>query len=196
MKAEEKAWLRRRVLELRRAISAEEARAAGEVAARALIKAIDWSAARVLLAYAPVRGEIDPAGVAEAFWRRGLTVAFPAVDPAGKRILPRSAAGFAELRRGALGIPEPPSSNSAVSPGEIDVVLVPGAAFDRRGFRLGYGGGYYDRFLSLLRPGALKVGLTYARFLWDELPVEAHDQAVDWVATEEGIHRCERGRTG
>ncbi len=189
-KSEEKAALRARARAVREQVDVNQARAARDAVAKALIEVIDWSKARLLLAYAPVRGEVDPSGVVEAFWGRGLSVAFPTVDPAGKRLVPKRVLSFAELVPGAYGIPSPPASSPEVAAWEIDVVLVPGLAFDRRGYRLGYGGGYYDRFLPLLRPGALKVGLAYARLLWEELPAEEHDQAVDWVVTEEGIHRC------
>lgn len=190
--SEKKSPLRTRAQALRRQVGEEEARAVRDAVAKALVEAIDWSKARLLLAYAPVRGEVDPSGVVEAFWERGLAVAFPSVDREERRLIPRRVSSFAELEAGAYGIPAPPRSSPEVRPREIDVVLVPGLAFDRRGYRLGYGGGYYDRFLPALRPGALKVGLAYARLLWDELPAEAHDQAVDCVVTEEGIHWCRR----
>lgn len=190
MQREGKEALRERARAIRSKVSEEAAAKASEAVSRELIEAIDWSKARSLLAYAPIQSEIDPSGVVEAFWRRGRAVAFPAVEPKARRLLPRRATSWAELRPGPYGIPEPSPASPALPARAIDVVLIPGLAFDRRGYRLGYGGGYYDRFLPHLRPGALKVGLTYAELLWDALPVEPHDQAVDWVATEEGIHRC------
>jgi 5-formyltetrahydrofolate cyclo-ligase len=70
-----------------------------------------------------------------------------------------------------------------------DVVIVPGLAFTRAGDRLGHGGGWYDRFLSAVRPDCVSVGVCFVDQLVDSLPVEAHDVAVDHVATELGIVR-------
>jgi len=74
-----------------------------------------------------------------------------------------------------------------VLPAEIEVILVPGLAFTRRGQRLGRGGGNYDRYLATLRSSTLKLGVCFAMQIVEMLPTEPHDQRVDAVATEEGI---------
>lgn len=71
-------------------------------------------------------------------------------------------------------------------PSTVDVVLVPGLAFTADGWRLGQGGGWYDRFLPMLRPDAVKVGVAFAAQIATALPVEPHDVAVDVVVTEAG----------
>ena len=78
---------------------------------------------------------------------------------------------------------EPGPDRPVVSPGEIDLVLVPGLAFDRRGYRLGQGGGYYDRYLPQTK--AVTVALCRSCFLLDAVPREEHDAPVDLVLTEE-----------
>jgi 5-formyltetrahydrofolate cyclo-ligase len=75
-----------------------------------------------------------------------------------------------------------------VDPATLDLVLVPGVAFDRRGGRLGFGGGYYDRFLPTTP--ALRVGVTYDECLCDALPCGEHDQRMDWVLTPTQEIRC------
>lgn len=96
-----------------------------------------------------------------------------------------------DLERGAYGILEPcpglREKNSSIE--EIDLVLVPGIVFSRTGYRLGYGGGYYDRLLSVLDPASFTIGLTYDEFLVDEVPVEEHDRAVDYIVSDKKILR-------
>ena len=77
----------------------------------------------------------------------------------------------------------------AVDPEKIDVVVSPGLAFDRRGHRLGYGGGYYDRYLARLHAHASRVGIGFAVQLLDEVPAEETDQPVDVVVTDRGVIR-------
>jgi 5-formyltetrahydrofolate cyclo-ligase len=94
-----------------------------------------------------------------------------------------------DLEPGILGIPEPRSHCPEVNPAEVDWALVPGLAFDRQCYRLGRGGGHYDRLLPLLRPDALCWGLGFECQIVAKLPVEPHDFPLYGVATEEGIIR-------
>ncbi len=91
----------------------------------------------------------------------------------------------AHLVRHRFGMLEPASDLPVVDPVTLDVVLVPGVAFDRRGYRLGFGGGYYDRFLSTTP--ALRIGIAYDECLTDALPCTEHDQRMDWIATPRGL---------
>jgi 5-formyltetrahydrofolate cyclo-ligase len=79
------------------------------------------------------------------------------------------------------------SEAPAVQPTEIDVILVPGLAFTRRGQRLGRGGGYYDRYLASLPAETLKIGVCFGFQIFESLPTESHDQTVDGVVTEAGF---------
>ena len=96
----------------------------------------------------------------------------------------RAVSDLSALRSGAFGIPEPGAELPCVPPEEIGLALVPGTAFDRSGFRLGRGGGYYDRFLPLVRGS--RTGLCYGAFLLTVLPRTALDVPVDSIITEEG----------
>ncbi|GMQ92977.1 MAG: hypothetical protein BMS9Abin12_0454 [Acidimicrobiia bacterium] len=93
------------------------------------------------------------------------------------------------LERHPLGFDQPSADSSLVPLDEIDVVLVPGLVFDRRGNRLGRGKGYYDELLARLPAGVIRVGITVDELLVDAVPTEPHDQRVTWVATESGVHR-------
>ena len=89
------------------------------------------------------------------------------------------------LIRHPFGMTEPAPDSPAVAPGEIQLALVPGLTFDRRGWRLGYGGGYFDRFLAMF--SGVSVGITFQTLLLDTLPHDAHDVSMHWLATEAGI---------
>ena len=115
---------------------------------------------------------------------RGGEVAFPVVIK-GQGLIARKVADASQLAPAPFGLREPPPSCPAVDPLEIGAVLVPALAYDRRGYRLGYGGGYYDRFLPLLGPSVVSVGLAYEALLVDRLPIESHDRPVQWVLTED-----------
>lgn len=93
-----------------------------------------------------------------------------------------------DLERGAFGVMEPKGKQHIIQPSEVELIIVPGRAFSITGQRLGRGKGYYDRFLS--RSKALKVALAYDFQVVDELPVEEHDQAVDYIITQTRIIDC------
>ena len=102
-----------------------------------------------------------------------------------------------DITPGYCGIPEPTKElvrSSVHDSAEIDVVMVPGSVFDQSGGRLGYGGGYYDRFLVQDAPRALRIGLAFEMQLIEKVPVQQHDQFMDIVVTEEKIYDCRRIR--
>ncbi|MGA7096108.1 MAG: 5-formyltetrahydrofolate cyclo-ligase [Acidimicrobiia bacterium] len=96
----------------------------------------------------------------------------------------------APRERHPFGMEQPADSGPIVPVAEIDVLLVPGLAFDLRGDRLGNGAGHYDRVLSGLRSGAETIGIAPAARVVEEVPIEPHDQRVRWLATEQGVIRC------
>jgi 5-formyltetrahydrofolate cyclo-ligase len=89
------------------------------------------------------------------------------------------------LARHPFGMLEPDASLPVVEPHELDMILVPGVAFDRCGYRLGFGGGFYDRFLP--RVTTTKVGITYAAGVVEQVPHEPFDQPVDFLVSETGL---------
>jgi 5-formyltetrahydrofolate cyclo-ligase len=114
------------------------------------------------------------------------TVLCPRVDRRLRRLsIHRISDPASELIPGVLGIPEPRPDLPEVDPTTIDWALVPGLAFDEQGFRLGRGGGYYDRLLPLMRPDATCWALCLSCQLVSELPVEAHDAPLDGISTPE-----------
>lgn len=150
----------------------------------------EWGGAEVVGFYVSVGGEVET--------RRALAAALGEVQVAAPRTDPEAGTmAFArvedpdELREGPLGVPEP--RGPPVDPRDLDVVLVPGLAFDEAGNRLGRGGGYYDRFLE--GHDGWACGLAYRFQLRDAVPAGPEDVPVDAVATEHGVHRPD-GRDG
>ena len=120
-------------------------------------------------------------------WDAGKRIVVPLCRPEGRVLTPCLIGGFDELETGHYGIREPKAESlRVVPPGEIEAVLVPAVAFDRRGYRVGYGGGYYDRFL-LKVPRAAKIGAAFACQIVPAVPIDRYDAQVERIATEEGI---------
>lgn len=115
-----------------------------------------------------------------ALRRAGATLLLPRVE--ADAIVPVVHPPEGDLQPSPLGVPEP--TGPPVAPTTLDVVVVPGLAFDRRGHRLGYGVGFYDRFLAILPPAAATVGVCLASQLVDRLPVDEHDVPVGLVVTD------------
>ncbi|MCL6487747.1 MAG: 5-formyltetrahydrofolate cyclo-ligase [Alicyclobacillus mali] len=140
--------------------------------------------------YAAVHGEVDLAPLAEALLRGGANVAFPRVEgPARMEFC--AVQSLADLHSGAYGIPAPGPRAPVVPPGEVAVVLVPGLAFAEDGTRLGYGGGFYDRYLK--RPEASsvrRIGVCFVEQLVAVLPRHPHDVRMHELLTERGLAPC------
>lgn len=182
--AAEKQALRKRVL-VERAAVPPAARAEASAVITARLEALEELAqARAVLGYAAFGAEVDLDGFLAARLARGRQVYLPWVD--GEDLHAARVADLAgSLAPGWRGVREPsPQWRAPADPTVLDAVVVPGLAFDRRGHRLGYGGGHFDRLLSRLRPGTLVVGVAFDAQLVDAVPVEDHDVPVDAVVTE------------
>ena len=135
-------------------------------------------------AYWPMRSEADPRPILEALHERGLSLCLPAIVE--KRMHFRRWAPWEPIVPGGFGTLVPAPEQPEVGPA---ILIVPLAAFDRRGYRIGYGKGYYDRAITELEP-VLTVGIAYAAQEIAEVPAEAHDRRLDWVVTQGETIRC------
>jgi len=99
-----------------------------------------------------------------------------------------------DLEKGAYGIKEPAKRirNNKIDPKNLDIVVVPAVAFSKSGYRVGYGGGYYDRFLERLANKTITIGINYEEMLFDTVPKEDHDLAVDMVVTDKRLLRINK----
>lgn len=149
-----------------------------------------WRGATVVHTYVgAVQGEVATRGIVERALREGKTVVCPRV-----RWKPRGLDSFAigsldDLVESSRGLWEPDCDRATpVDDAALDLVLVPGIAFDRQGWRLGFGAGLYDRFLA--RVDAPRVALAFSLQILGSLPVESHDEPVDWIVTEGETIAC------
>jgi 5-formyltetrahydrofolate cyclo-ligase len=177
-----KSDLRAVALAARDALSSEQRAAA----ARALAERkppIEITPGIVVSGYSPIRSEIDPVPLMRALAARGARLALPAVMARGKSLAFRAWSPNDRLMLGPLGILEPSPAAAEIIP---DIMLVPLAAFDRAGHRIGYGAGHYDFTLAHLRKGKAitAIGLAFAAQEIKAVPALAHDVALDYVLTE------------
>ena len=174
--------LRKIALDARDAMDAAVRVAAGEkLAARGL--PFEIAAGTVVSGYSPIRSELDPAPLMRKLAEQGARLALPAVMARGKSLVFRAWSPGDRLTLGPLGILEPSPAMAELIP---DVMLVPCAAFDRLGHRIGYGAGHYDFTLAHLRKTKpiTTVGVAFAAQEIKAVPALAHDVALDYVLTE------------
>lgn len=146
------------------------------------------------LIYVSFRSEVNTHQLIRERLNDGLEVAISKTDVINRRLeiylLKDWGTG---LRPGAYGILEPDiKMASLIQPSQIDMVVIPGSVFDRQCGRYGYGGGYFDRFLSLEAPQALRIGLAFSLQVLPKIPLKTHDQRMDIIVTENEILRCNR----
>lgn len=192
--AADKASLRRDMLRRRNALTPDLAAANAEAAQAALLAHPLWQSAGQVVLYVSVRNELGTARLIEAAWNTGKQVLLPRCDPTctGSMCLAPCLC-HADLAPGSHGIPEPspercPTLDQTAPGFAPDLAVIPGVAFDRTGNRLGYGGGYYDRFLA--GPGmarATLIGFAHAFQIVDALPAEPWDRPVVALCSEEGL---------
>ena len=193
---EQKKALRARLRQARREVSATQGR---ELAARAhahLLASSLWRQAQTVALYVSLPDELDTAPLLDAAWQAGKTLYLPRVRQEYGLMDFVAVRGRAELRPGPFQLQEPLDnlpgfgSEEAGAAFRPDVFIVPGLGFDRQGRRLGFGGGYYDRFLSAVRaqdgnsPPRAFVGLCYHCQLQETLPTEPWDERMTHICTD------------
>ncbi len=142
---------------------------------------------RTVMFYASKENEVDTHAMIMDAINIGKRVVVPYVLKEGKEIIPLEIKSYEDLRPGSFGVMEPRREYCReVSPEEIDVVIVPGIAFDKKGDRLGYGMGFYDRFLSKAAK-AQHIGLAYEFQILDHMDSEGHDVRVGSIVTEKRV---------
>jgi 5-formyltetrahydrofolate cyclo-ligase len=188
-----KSTLRRQLRSQRARIPEDDARRAARQAANRLWRLPCMAGAGRIALYFPVGSELDAAPAILGAWRRGRRAFLPVVR--GSQLC------FARFHAGSIvtpnryGIPEPQvAAHDLVSADKFDVIIVPLLGFDARGYRLGMGGGYYDRALGFRlrrtkRQRPHLIGLAYEMQRVRSLEVEPHDVQLDAVVTEERVHR-------
>ncbi len=145
--------------------------------------------AQTIFTYVNFRSEVETLGLIARWLAAGKRVCVPLTLTADSRLAAYQITDPSQdLIPGYCQIPEPDASRlPRVNPAEIEVIILPGSAFDLNGGRLGYGGGYYDRFISQEAPTAIRIGLAFELQVTATLPLLAHDQRLHSLVTEERI---------
>ena len=189
---EPKAELRRRAAAARDALDPTARGAADRVVRERLFSLPEWARAHTVFVYVSFRSEVDTMGILAEALASGRRVLVPRVDRDRHEIEASEIESLAGLVPGTWGILEPKDPGArAARPTEIDLVAVPGLAFDARGGRLGYGAGYYDRYLPHTRPDCTRAALAYEAQLVAHVPCRRGDQRMHLVVTEERVVRSE-----
>lgn len=191
-----KGEIRKRVLAARQALSAEELTRKSARIVALILELPEYRAARTVMLYLDFRCEVQTGPLVRAALAQGKRVAVPVTQVAARRLIPSLLVRYPEeVAPGTWGIPEPrPEYVRPVPVEEIDLVLVPGVAFDPQGNRLGYGGGFYDRFLPLTRADCFRVAPAFELQIVDHIQTGPFDCPVHCIVTEERILRPGRPR--
>ena len=149
----------------------------------------DFKEPRKVLCYAPLPDEVQLRPLMEKWLSLGVTVALPRIMGKGQ-MEAVSFTDFDGLVEGEYGILTPaPEKGEIIPPEELDLIIVPGIAFDTRGERLGMGGGFYDTYL-VRATKAKRIALAFSCQLVGAVPMEEHDALVHKIITEQGIYNC------
>lgn len=188
--ATDKATLRREAL-ARRRVAAKDSAQAGAALRDRFLSAISLPAGAVVSGFWPMGDEIDIRPLLEALIARGHPVALPTVVRRGEALVFRAWQPGDALVAGTLGTSVPSGDKPQLQP---QLVITPLLAFDARGFRVGYGAGYYDMTLAQLRAAGdvLVVGVGYDAQEVDTVPIEDWDQPLDWIVTERRAFQVRR----
>ena len=182
-----KGEIRRRILMLRNAMPPESIAVKSAEIVRRLMELREIRDSSTLMVFLSFGSEVHTDDLIRWGWGEGKRIVVPLCCPETRELMPCRIDGFEELESGHYGIREPKASRfQSVPQREIDAVLIPAVAFDWRGCRVGYGGGYYDRFLPEV-PQAAKIGAAFACQIVAEIPADPYDVTVDQIVTEKGI---------
>ena len=185
----DKKALRKKIIALRDMLSPAEINEKSALIAEKLYSLPAYTQAEKIMFFLDFGSEVSTRSMVEETVKRGKVALVPKALPKTRELIPSQILDWdSELAPGAYNIPEPrDDALRPCKPEDIDLLIVPGVAFDSKGNRLGYGGGYYDRFFPMLKPGVLLVALVFDLQIQPEIPVDEWDRRVDMVITEKRI---------
>ena len=186
---EAKKDLRNKYKQIRNDMPAELKTAYDKAICDALLSLASFRFSETILMYAPINGEIDVMAIAENALALGKKVAFPVCDPETHTMEFKYVTSTELLTPGHYSIFEPSAELETVTVFSRSICLIPGIIFDTQGYRVGYGKGYYDRFLADY--DGTKFGLVYSDFILDVVPRGRFDRHVDVLISEKGVRLAE-----
>lgn len=186
-----KGAIRKQILSIRNGLSDSEVRTLSEGVFNNLVKSSFFTAAAHVMVYLDFRGEVQTEAIINYCLAQGKKVYIPICIPETHEISISRITSLEDLESGHFGIREPKLQHIRLADSSlIDLVLVPGVAFDKKGNRIGFGAGYYDRFLKRLKEGAISAALAYSFQIVDHIPSDEYDIPVDYIVTEKSIINC------
>lgn len=181
--------LRKKILAQRDSLAVSEQQSYSDRIMDRVLNLQQFQSAAVICIYVDFRSEVRTRALIEHILKSGKKVVLPVTLVQEKDLLVVSITDpDQELAPGYCSIPEPIATireKQTVSPDILDIIFIPGSVFDEQGGRMGYGGGYYDRFISLKAPQAFRVGLCYELQMVEQAPLQVHDEGMDCIVTEE-----------
>ncbi|PIE60350.1 MAG: 5-formyltetrahydrofolate cyclo-ligase [Desulfobulbus propionicus] len=197
---QEKKQLRKEVMRRRDNLTYAERKKKSYAITQQFIASTGWKKAKTFFIYNHLRSEVQTDEIIRHLCINGKTICVPYVDVTEKKMFAIKIKNRkSDLTCGYMGIAEPKKelvADGVIDPESIDIALIPGVAFDNRGGRLGYGGGYYDRFFQKKLLPTKKIGLAYTTQVLQAVPEEPHDVLMDILITEERICHCLTHRQG
>jgi len=187
--------LRQDTLKSRNALTDVEITTRSENICETLLNLPEIINSKTIFAYVSFRSEVSTFKLIETLIANGKTVAVPITRVKDKRLDAIKINNVtSDLEPGYCDIPEPTKTlceTNIIDPSEINAVLLPGSVFDKRGGRFGYGGGFYDRFVSNI-PNAVRIGLAFDMQVVEQIPLQPHDELLDFVVTESNYYKGKR----
>lgn len=155
--------------------------------AEQLSNLVEWQQAKTIGITISIPPEISTYSIIELAWQEGKKVAVPKCYPKEKTMEFKFISSFDQLESVYSGLLEPVNGTETTAVNEMDLIIVPGLAFTKEGHRLGFGGGYYDRFLTTYKGNTLALAFPFQ--LVDDLPMEMHDIPVQKIITPDHVYR-------
>jgi len=173
----------------RQSLPRKEIEEKSHAAANIVISSDEFHRAEVIGLYCACFGEVETDEIFENAMSLGKTTIYPCTDRKNGLLNFKVVNDLDKMAHGEWRIPEPPANAALVPLNLADLLILPGVAFDRKGGRLGMGGGFYDRMLASLPGKVVRMGLAYDFQVFDRIPLEEKDQRMDCLVTESGIMR-------
>ena len=182
--------LRKEMLQKRSQLTKKEINMRSEIISSLLYKTEHYKKSKTIMAFINFGSEINTRYIIEHSIDLGKSVVIPVTEPEIKKLKVSKMLNYSELEIGHYNILTPKDEFLRfIDPNEIDLVLVPGLIFAKNGYRVGYGGGYYDRFFSNLKPNVVKIGISFDLQVQDRVPTDQYDLPVDFILTEKRFIR-------
>ena len=180
--------IRQQYKKIRQQLTPEMVSDKSQVISKQLLDSTYWKESQTIMVYLSFKNEVITDSLLDYGWKQGKTMVIPICQPNSTIMYASQISDWSQLTLNTFGIRE--LLNKAIltlPPENIDLCLVPGIAFDQFGHRLGFGAGYYDRFLAQLNPTAKKIALAYSEQIHPEqLPQDAYDLPMDHILTDKG----------